>query len=211
MKSRFLFLWCALSVAPAAALAAEVITSPPADPNGPRFEVERDWSGELRPRYKGPQPEEALSTPVITPEAPRVARKSDPPPKIEVWDEADAQPRGGEQRSRERQSAARERHAEAWDRPERDDDGRRERARDERDWREREWAARERAEQEWEERAERRWRERERAERAWREEARMEREVARRERYVRRARGAERFGCDDGPYWEEYDGPSDRC
>src|SRR5688500_18884920 len=34
MKSRFLFLWCALSVAPAAALAAEVITSPPTDPNG---------------------------------------------------------------------------------------------------------------------------------------------------------------------------------
>jgi hypothetical protein len=177
-----LFLWCTLGLAPVAALAAETITSPPGNPNGPRFELERDWSGELRPRYKGPQPEEAISAPVITPETPRVARKADPPaPKIEVWDEADAR----EDRDRE-------------------DDGRRARARDEREWRERQWAARDRAEREWEEREDREWRERQRAERAWREEERIEREMARRDRYARRSRRAETFDCD-------FDDPRDRC
>jgi hypothetical protein len=166
-----------------AALAAETITSPPGNPNGPRFELERDWSGELRPRYKGPQPEEAISAPVITPETPRVARKPEPP-QIEVWDEADVRPRD-DTRLEERRRAE---------------------ARAEREWREHEWAARDHAEREWRERedrerrerrrAEREWVEREQEERAWREQERMEREMARRDRYARRSRRAETFGCD---------------
>lgn len=167
-----LLLLCALGLAPLPGRAAETITSPPSSPNAPRFELERDWSGELRPRYKGPQPEEAISAPIITPESPRAARKADPAPKIEVWDEAEAHPR--ENRYRE-------------------NDRRRARADDERAWRDRAWAARNRAEREWEAREARAWRERQRAERAWREQERMEHEMARRDRHDRRA---EFFDCD---------------
>jgi hypothetical protein len=170
MKRPHVLLCLALGLTlPATAFAADA---------APRFEVERDWSGELRPRYKGPQPEEPVSAPVVAPETPRVVRKVAPAPKIEVWDEAEERPRARDDRPRERESAARERNTE-------------------RAWRERQWAARERAEREWEEREEREWRERERAERAWREEERIEREMARRERYSRRSRRVEPYDCDD--------------
>ena len=130
MTRPYLSLCFVLSLASPGALAADAI----ANSDSPRFEIERDWSGELRPRYKGPQPEEAISAPVITPESPRITRKTDHPPKIEVWDKAVARPR--ENRDRE-------------------GDRRRTEARAEREWRDREWAARDRAEREWEEREDR--------------------------------------------------------
>ncbi|MGE4062665.1 MAG: hypothetical protein AB7E79_04785 [Rhodospirillaceae bacterium] len=175
------FLYCALGVASSAA--AEPLFPPPADPSAPKFEIERDWSGQLRPRYKAPQAEEPLSSPVITPEQPRTARRAEPAPKIEVWEE---DPRQSD-RTRESRSASRDRgdiviedrDFRSYDRDDRSYEG----------TRNREWERRERR----------------RAERAWREQEKAEREFARRERRAREPFEEEYFDdtYDDEDYWQD--------
>jgi hypothetical protein len=201
MKKAYLFLCGALALAIPAS-AAESIPSSPRDPASPRFEVEPDWNGELRPRYKGPQPEEPLSAPVITPEQPRIARRSEPAPKIEVWDEADVRPREREDRIPERRSAARERNEYVIEGPARDY------SREDPDGEERAWEARARDERRraaWERQ------ERRRLERAWRMQEREEREMARRERYERERAYFDDYDdrfdrFDDEPYRDDYGG-----
>jgi len=91
---------CTLGMlAPLSASAAETGAAP-------RFEVERDWSGELRPRYRGPLVEETAPSPVparVPHDAPKVEAPSAKPrakANIQVTEERPGQ------RERERESDA---------------------------------------------------------------------------------------------------------
>lgn len=180
---------CALGVlAPLSASAAET-------GGGPRFEVERDWSGELRPRYRGPLVEEAAPSPLAAP-VPQAAPKVEATPPAGPRAKADIQvteePRGQRERTRESDSFA-------WEGPNsQTDDLRRDR--------ERAWSKRERRERAWRERE---YAEREYAERIWREEERMARD--RRERLRERRGQRSDFRDDDEIYWEDCDPDWDRC
>lgn len=172
---------CTLGVlAPLSASAAETGA-------GPRFEVERDWSGELRPRYRGPQVETTPS-PIPAP-IPQAAPQIETPPPAKPRAQANIQvtrePDGPE---RTRQS-----EAFAWQGPSWESDERRRGP-------ERAWSERERRE--------RAWREREYAERIWQEE-RMA--LDRRERLRERRDYRSDFRDEDEIYWDDCDPDWDRC
>lgn len=175
---------CTLGVlAPLSASAAETGA-------GPRFEVERDWSGELRPRYRGLQLQEAAPSPVPAP-VPQAAPKVEAMPAAKPRAKADIQ--GTEERPGQRERT-RESDAFAWERPNwQTGDHRRD---PERAWPERE-------------RREREYAEREYAERVWQVEERLARE--RRERLRLRRDFRPDFRDEDEVYWDDCDPDWDRC
>ena len=145
MIIRWFLLTCTLGLlVPLSAIAAETGA-------GPRFEVERDWSGELRPRYRGPQAAEtgpSAIPPAAPPAAPKIEMSPPAKPRAQARIEVTKESPG------EREHA-RERDAFAWQGPSWETDDRRtgpkrawsERERREREWRERKYAELDRREQ----------------------------------------------------------------
>lgn len=180
---------CAISVlAPFSAGAAE--TS-----GGPRFEIERDWSGELRPRYRGPQVEETAPAPIPAAPIPQAAPQVETPPPTKPRAQANVQvTREPDRRERKRESEDFAWQGPSWE----SDDRRRGPARA--------WSERERRERAWRERE---YAEREYAERIWQEEERMARD--RRERLRERRGQRSDFRDEDEIYWDDCNPDWDRC